>query len=134
METYVVYAIIVFAIIFFAGNSSKKKQNNNSRTQATAKPNQQARPMAAPPNRPTPQVGGHDDCNTGFVINKFSTFNDLEHPKLEEGVGVVARRMEAWSKPTSGCRVVRCCYCGAINEINHQRGNIFKCYFCWKRL
>lgn len=77
---------------------------------------------------------GGDHCSTGFLLNESDHFDESAHPKLGNGQGVIARCHNDWDRVPQGYRVVKCCYCGAGNEVPVRKKDEYKCYFCWKKL
>lgn len=134
---FIVWLIIVIAVILNikkskSENKAKKnkyiekaRQNNIRKPQTNAKPNV---------NRPVMAESKSDVCGSQVHLNERDTFSDAEHPKLEQGVGIIAGRSEDWHSPSAGNKIVTCHYCGAYNQVPARRDGMFKCYFCWRKL
>lgn len=92
-------------------------------------PNRESNPMYRM------NTGNHgDSCNTGYLLNERSSFDESAHPKLGYDRGITARCHNDWDIIPQGYKVIKCCYCGAGNEVPVRKNGEYKCYFCWKKL
>ena len=122
-----------------AGNKAPVNENR-PQSAGTATPSGSADTVSRPQNirpnvsRPTYERKINDGCNNDFLLNERSEFDESEHPKLDQGQGIIAGRSEEWNTTTRGSMVVKCHYCGAYNQIPARRNGTYKCYFCWRKL
>lgn len=138
------FIFIAIMIIVFANakntRHSNNKSNNNTNPNANAATVQSKVPANDKNNvHMTRHISASarsakDSCHTDFLLNERGGFNDIDHPRLDSGQGIIATRHEEWMNVYSGNKVVKCCYCGAFNQVPARRSGEYKCYFCWKKL
>lgn len=130
-----IFVVIFVIVIANIANKEAKRKNQN---QNAGKP--QGTPGAGPQNINTQYVTNNINKTNYTAANKYNCgvehhrFDENRHPTLEEGRGITAMRYEEWMPVRKGDKVVKCCYCGADNEIPLNARGDFKCYFCWKHL
>ena len=115
----------------FQGRPSGSQQAQPGTVQKNVKvvPNKESNPMY---DIHTGESG--DRCSTGYLLNESDRFDENAHPKLVYNQGIMARRHNDWDKVPQGYKVVKCCYCGAGNEVPNRKNGEYKCYFCWRKL
>lgn len=77
---------------------------------------------------------GHVACQTDVLYNRQSSFDESKHPRLDAEQGIIAMRYDTWQSVPHNTRIVRCCYCGALNGVSARGNSVYKCYFCWRKL
>lgn len=134
---FIVWVIIVIVVIVSGSKAKSAKGDNNKRKpDGNVNPTPQRANVNVKPNvqRPVMAERKEDVCGDSVHLNRRDTFSDEEHPKLEQGVGIIAGRSEDWHSPSVGNRIVTCHYCGAYNQVPARKDGMFKCYFCWRKL
>ena len=123
----------------YAGGMQQNAANAANAGQQTANAYRQQTVKVTPNTETNPMTHMHtgdrgDRCNTGYLLNESDHFDESAHPKLGNNCGIIARRHNDWDIMPQGYRVIKCCYCGAGNEVPVRRNGEYKCYFCWKKL
>ena len=113
-----------------SGQTIAHQMNGNTvQREVKVVPNRESNPMY---DMSTGENG--DRCRTGYLLNESDHFDESAHPKLGYGQGIVAGCHYDWDMAHQGYKVVKCCYCGAGNEVPVRKNGDYKCYFCWKKL